>query len=121
MALKEHRHLRSQRVLCKDDGTPLTTQGAWSHVRYAARRAKVPTGVHILRHTFLLAFGDARSAREGNSGARWASRAVDDAALYASESGSSGVGDPAIGAAADSSGTWRNGGNGRSDERKLNN
>ena len=52
MALKEHRHLRSQRVLCKDDGTPLTRQGPWSHVRYAARRAKVPTGVHILRHTF---------------------------------------------------------------------
>ena len=64
MALKVHRHLRSQGVLCKDDGTPLTRQGAWSHVRYAARRAKVPTGVHILRHTFLLAFGDARSARE---------------------------------------------------------
>ena len=50
--LKEYRHLRSQRVLCKDDGTPLTRQGGWSHVRYAARRAKVPTGVHILRHTF---------------------------------------------------------------------
>ena len=51
-ALKEHRHLRSQRVLCKADGTPLTRQGAWSRVRYAARRANVPTGVHILRHTF---------------------------------------------------------------------
>jgi integrase len=51
-ALKEYRHLRSQRVLSKDDGTPLTRQGAWSHVRYAAKRAKVLTGVHILRHTF---------------------------------------------------------------------
>ena len=40
------------RVLCKDDGTPITRQGAWSRVRYAAKRAKVPTGVHILRHTF---------------------------------------------------------------------
>lgn len=26
--------------------------GAWSRVCYAANRAKVPTGVHILRHTF---------------------------------------------------------------------
>ena len=51
-ALRKHRHLRSSRVLCKDDGTPLTRQGAWSRVRYAAKRANVPTGVHILRHTF---------------------------------------------------------------------
>ncbi len=51
-ALKGYRHLRSERVLSKDDGTPLTRQGAWSHVRYAARHAGVPTGVHILRHTF---------------------------------------------------------------------
>jgi site-specific recombinase XerD len=50
--LRQQRHLRSRRVLCKDDGTPLTRQGAWSRVRYAAKRAKVPTGVHILRHTF---------------------------------------------------------------------
>jgi integrase len=40
------------KMLCKDDGTPITRQGAWSRVRYAAKRAKVPTGVHILRHTF---------------------------------------------------------------------
>jgi integrase len=51
-ALRKHRHLRHRRVLCKDDGTPLTRQGCWSRVRYAAKRAKVPTGVHILRHTF---------------------------------------------------------------------
>ena len=51
-ALRQHRHLRSRRVLCKDDGPPLTRQGAWSRVRYAAKRAKVPTGVHMLRHTF---------------------------------------------------------------------
>jgi integrase len=51
-ALRRLRHLRSPRVLCKDDGTPLTRQGAWSRVRYAAKRANVPTGVHILRHTF---------------------------------------------------------------------
>jgi len=51
-ALRKHRHLRSTRVLCLDDGKPITRQGAWSRVRYAAIRAKVPTGVHILRHTF---------------------------------------------------------------------
>ena len=51
-ALRRMRHLRSSRVLRKDDGTPLTRQGAWSRVRYAAKRAQVPTGVHILRHTF---------------------------------------------------------------------
>lgn len=45
-------HLRSSRVLGKDDGEPITRQGAWSRVRYAAHRANVPTGVHILRHTF---------------------------------------------------------------------
>ena len=51
-ALNQYRHLRSSRVLCKDDGRPLTRQSAWGRVRRAARRAKVPTGVHILRHTF---------------------------------------------------------------------
>ena len=52
MALRKPRHLRSSRVLCKDNGESITRQGAWSRVRYAARRANVPTGVHILRHTF---------------------------------------------------------------------
>ena len=52
VALRQHRHLRSTRVLCKEDGEPLTRQGAWSRIRYAARRAGLPTGVHILRHTF---------------------------------------------------------------------
>ena len=51
-ALRQHRHLRSRRVLCTNEGTPITRQGAWSRVRYAAQRAGVPTGVHILRHTF---------------------------------------------------------------------
>jgi integrase len=51
-ALRQHRHLRSRRVLCKDDGRPLTRQSAWGRVRRAARRAEVPPGVHILRHTF---------------------------------------------------------------------
>ncbi len=50
--LRSARHLRSPRVLYQDDGRPLTRQGAWSRVRYAARRANLRTGVHILRHTF---------------------------------------------------------------------
>ncbi|MBM3782525.1 MAG: site-specific integrase [Acidobacteria bacterium] len=50
--LRQYRHLRSERVVCREDGRPLTRQGAWSLVRAAARQAQVPTGVHILRHTF---------------------------------------------------------------------
>ena len=52
-ALAEHRHLRSTRVLCQDDGAPLTRQIVQTRVMRAARRAGVAqTGVHILRHTF---------------------------------------------------------------------
>ena len=51
-ALRQHRHLRNVRVLCKDDGKPLTRQGAWSRIRYAAKNVGLKTGVHILRHTF---------------------------------------------------------------------
>ena len=51
-ALREYRHLRGPRVLCKDDGRPLSRQSAWTRVRRAVRQAGVPTGVHILRHTF---------------------------------------------------------------------
>jgi len=51
-AIRQHRHLRSRRVLGKDDGTPISRQGAWSRVRYATQRSNLPTGVHILRHTF---------------------------------------------------------------------
>ena len=51
-ALREYRHLRGPRVLCKDDGRPLSRQSAWTRVRRAVRLAGVATGVHILRHTF---------------------------------------------------------------------
>ena len=50
--LRQYRHLRSGRVVCREDGRPFTRQGAWSLVRAAARQANVRTGVHILRHTF---------------------------------------------------------------------
>jgi integrase len=50
--LREHRHLRSPRVLCEADGTPFTRQQVQYRVKRAARRANVRDGVHLLRHTF---------------------------------------------------------------------
>ena len=50
--VREYRHLRGPRVLCKDDGRPLSRQSAWTRVWRSVRRANLPTGVHILRHTF---------------------------------------------------------------------
>jgi integrase len=53
VALQAHRHLRSDRVLCQEDGAPLTQKILRELVRRAARRARVARGgVHILRHTF---------------------------------------------------------------------
>lgn len=51
-ALRVHRHLRGQRVLCEDDWQPLTMKIIQQAVSRAARRANVEEGVHILRHTF---------------------------------------------------------------------
>jgi integrase len=51
-ALADHRHLRSRRVLCQDDGKPFTRQIVQNRMVLAAKRAKVRRGVHILRHTF---------------------------------------------------------------------
>ena len=52
-ALKEHRHLKSQRVLCQSDGAPLKVDMVGDHVRRAARKAGVSvSGAHRLRHTF---------------------------------------------------------------------
>jgi integrase len=51
--LQAHRHLRSARVVCRGDGTPLTQKIVRECVRRAARRADVThEGVHVLRHTF---------------------------------------------------------------------
>jgi len=51
--LHAHRHLRSDRVLCQDDGSPLTQKIVREHVRRSARCGQVAKGgVHILRHTF---------------------------------------------------------------------
>jgi integrase len=50
-ALRQHRHLRGPRVL-ENLGKPLTQKMVQTVVKWAARRAGVPHGVHILRHTF---------------------------------------------------------------------
>jgi integrase len=52
-ALRDYRHLRSARVLCSEDGKPLTKQILQYRLIRAERRAKLAQeGVHILRHTF---------------------------------------------------------------------
>jgi integrase len=52
-ALRAHRHLRGQRVVCQPDGNPLTQKRVQDAVRRAARTAKVlHETVHVLRHTF---------------------------------------------------------------------
>jgi integrase len=52
-ALQGHRHLKSKRVLCLDDGAPLTQDVVGEYVRKAGRKAGVPaSGAHRLRHTF---------------------------------------------------------------------
>ena len=51
-ALRQHRHLRGRRVLVERDGRTFTQKMVQDRVRWAARRAQVPAGVHILRHTF---------------------------------------------------------------------
>ena len=51
-ALKRARHLRSPRVLCDQEGKPLTQKVVQVAVRRVALRARVKPGVHILRHTF---------------------------------------------------------------------
>ena len=52
-ALKESRHLRSDRVLCLPDGAPITRDRVIKAIRGAQRVAGLPlAGVHLLRHTF---------------------------------------------------------------------
>lgn len=51
--LKQHRHLRSQRVLALTDGRGWTRQLVQYRLKRAARRAGLPNlGVHALRHSF---------------------------------------------------------------------
>jgi hypothetical protein len=62
-ALAEHRHLRSKRVLCQDDGTPFTRQIVQNRMIVAAKRANVRKGdSHSPSHVLLVA-RDAWGAR----------------------------------------------------------
>ena len=49
-ALKAARHLRTERVLCLPDGSPITRDRVIKAVRRAQRIAGIQQGVHILRH-----------------------------------------------------------------------
>ncbi|UCH29502.1 MAG: tyrosine-type recombinase/integrase, partial [Myxococcales bacterium] len=52
-ALRVHGHLRGPRVVCQDDGKPLTQKVVQGLVQRAARKAGLTdSGVHLLRHTF---------------------------------------------------------------------
>jgi integrase len=51
-ALRSHRHLRGDRVLCETDGRPLSQKVMQSLVRRAARAHLKQEGIHVLRHTF---------------------------------------------------------------------
>jgi site-specific recombinase XerD len=51
-ALRDHRHLRGKRVLCRRDGTALTQKIVQDYVRRSAQKAGVKNGVHLLRHAF---------------------------------------------------------------------
>ena len=52
-ALRVHSHLRGPRVVCQNDGKPLTQKVVQGLVQRAARKAGLTdSGVHLLRHTF---------------------------------------------------------------------
>jgi integrase len=52
-ALSAQRHLRGARVLCQDNGDPLTRPFVQARMKRASRRAGLPhDGLHILRHSF---------------------------------------------------------------------
>jgi len=96
-ALKAARHLRSDRVLCRADGAPITRDRVIKAIRGAQRIAGIEQGVHILRHTFcshLAMKGAPARAIQELAGPRGS---VDDAALHAPESGSNGRRDPIAG------------------------
>lgn len=86
-ALRDHRHLRSPRVLSSKDGAGLTRKEVRSWVRRAARRAQVQNDtVHVLSAHVLFAPGDARGSSACHPGVGGARQSLDDAAVHASES-----------------------------------
>jgi AAA domain/Phage integrase family len=87
-ALKAHRHLRSDRVFCLPDGTAITRDRVIKAIRGAQRVGGLSeAGVHVLRHTFCSAPGDARRAGARDPGAGGTRGSVDDAAIHAPEYG----------------------------------
>jgi len=82
-ALAEHRHLRSRRVLCQDDGAAFTRQIVQNRMRLAANTGKRQEGDPHPASYVLLAPGDAWRAGEGDPGARRTRGPDDDAALRA--------------------------------------
>ena len=111
-ALRDARHLRGPRVLCQEDGKPLTQKVVQGIVRRAARRAQREGGrAHPAAHV-LFTPGDAGRAGAGDSGAGGSPGPGDDAALHAPEPGGARCGDPAAGRAEDRPASWRNSGGG---------
>ena len=52
-ALRAYRHLSGPRVLCQQDGSPLTRKTVQNWMRRVTRHARITgNGVHMLRHTF---------------------------------------------------------------------
>jgi site-specific recombinase XerD len=52
-ALRRHRHLRSELVLCQRDGSPFTQSAIEAALRFACKRAGLRRiSSHVLRHTF---------------------------------------------------------------------
>ena len=52
-ALKAHRHLRSDLVICHPDGSPFTQSAIEAALRFACKRSGLRSiGSHVLRHTF---------------------------------------------------------------------
>ena len=113
-ALREHRHLRAARVLCRNSA-PLSADVVKHYVERAARRARLSEKRCASPATYvLLASGDARGAGTGDPGAGWPQRSDHDAALHAPQSGGARGGDPAAGIDRGPQKTWRHFGDGGS-------
>ena len=53
VALKAHRHLKSELVFCRSDGKPFTQSAIEAALRFGCKRAGLRSiGSHVLRHTF---------------------------------------------------------------------
>jgi hypothetical protein len=114
-ALTKNGHLRGDRVLTLDDGSPAPGYIVRDWVERAQRRAGLEaTGnVHIPPPHVLLAPGDARGTGQGHPGARRARAHDDDAAVHASVAGGPARGDRAAQRAWERSIFWRYCGDGR--------